>query len=261
MAFEGIYMRKLKVKWGLALQTAGIVVLVVGARVLFQALDLDVIPLTTMISALVTGAIFTVAIIFAGTLTDYKESEKIPGELATAVLGLYKDAKLASIGHTEKSNDLQTHVKELLHTINANFSSLVAGGSWKSEDINSVMDKIDEDVIHLVEKGVPPVLLARIRNELGNINRLSNRIGVIAHTSFIPAAYAISELAIVFVLAVTSFVELKHYYEGIAFQGSISFLLIGMMLLIKDMDNPFEGFASVDLTVLTDLEKHLEDKK
>jgi hypothetical protein len=254
-------MRKLKVKWGLAVQTAGIVSLIVAARVICQALDLDVIPLTTMISALVTGAIFTVAIIFAGTLTDYKESEKIPGELATALVGLYKDARLASVGHTDKSNELQAHVKDLVHTINSNFKELEAGGSWNSDALDSVMDKIDDDVIHLIEKGVPPVLLGRIRTELGNINRLSNRVAVIAHTSFIPAAYAISELAIVFVLSVTSCVEMKHYYEGIAFQGSLAFLLVGLMLLIKDMDNPFEGFASVDLTVLTDLEKHLGNNK
>lgn len=254
-------MRKLKLKWGLAIKTAAIVAVIVAARVLIQALDLDVIAVGTMVSALVTGAVFTVAIIFAGTLTDYKESEKIPGELTTAILGVYKDAKLASMGHNDKATDLQNHVKELLCTINSNFSQLQAGETWKSGAVNLVIDKIDDDVIHLAEKGVAPVLLARIRNELGNINKMSNRIDVIAETSFIPAAYAIAELAIVFVLAVTSFVEMDHYYEGIAFQGSISFLLIGLMLLIKDMDNPFEGFACVDLSLLESLEQRLEDKK
>ncbi len=253
-------MRKLKIKWGLAVQTAAIVVVIIGIRVLIQALDLDVIAVGTMVSALVTGAVFTVAIIFAGTLTDYKESERIPGELTTAIFSLYKDVKLASIGHDNKAADLQNHVKELLRTINANFDQLEAGGTWKSSAVNSVIDKIDDDVIHLAEKGAPPVLLARIRNELGNINRISNRIDVIAETSFIPAAYAISEVAIIFVLAITAFVEMNHYYEGIAFIGSISFLLIGLMLLIKDMDNPFEGYASVDLSLLTSLEQRLEGK-
>ena len=254
-------MRNFKLKWGLAIKTAAIVAVIVAARVLIQALDLDVIAVGTMVSALVTGAVFTVAIIFAGTLTDYKESERIPGELTTAIFSLYKDAKLASMGHDNKATDLQLHIKELLRTINSNFSQLQAGGTWKSSAVNSSIDKIDDDIIHLAEKGVAPVLLARIRNELSNINRMSNRIDVIAETSFIPAAYAIAEVAILFVLAVTSFVEMAHYYEGIAFLGSISFLLIGLMLLIKDMDNPFEGYASVDLSLLNSLEQRLEDKK
>jgi hypothetical protein len=253
-------MRKLKVKWGLAVQTAAIVAVVVAIKILIQALDLDKIALTTMVSALVTGAIFTVAIIFAGTLTDYKESERIPGELTTAILSLYKDARLASIGHDNKATDLQIHVKELLRTINSNFDQLQAGGTWKSGAVNSVIDKIDDDITHLIEKNVAPVLLVKMRNELGNINRMSNRIDVIAETSFIPAAYAISELSIIFVLALTSFVKMGHYYEGVAFQGSISFLLIGLMLLIKDMDNPFEGYASVDLSLLKSLEQRLDGK-
>lgn len=165
-------MSKFKVKWGLAIKTAAIVAVIIAARVLIQALDLDVIAVGTMVSALVTGAVFTVAIIFAGTLTDYKESEKIPGELTTAIFSLYKDAKLASMGHDNKATDLQLHIKELLHTINSNFGQLQAGGTWKSSAVNSAIDKIDDDIIHLAEKGVAPVLLARIRTELANVNRM-----------------------------------------------------------------------------------------
>jgi len=115
--------------------------------------------------------------------------------------------------------------------------------------------------VNLAGTNVAPLLLARIRTELGNINRISNRINVIEETSFIPAAYAIAELAIVFVLAVVAFVEMNHYYEGVAFVGSISFLLIGLMLLIKDMDNPFEGYAAIDISILKNLEQSMEDKK
>jgi hypothetical protein len=253
-------MRNFKVKWGLAIKTAAIVAVIVAARVLIQALDLDVIAVGTMVSALVTGAVFTVAIIFAGTLTDYKESEKIPGELTSSIMSLYKDAKLACLGQEKIAAEIQSHIKELLRTINSNFSQLQAGRTWKSTAINSAIDKVDEDITHLAEKGVAPVLLARLRTELTNINKMSNRIDVIAETSFIPAAYAIAEVAIIFVLAVSSFVEMEHYYEGVAFLGSISFLLIGLMLLIRDMDNPFEGYARVDLSLLDSLEQRLEGK-
>jgi hypothetical protein len=50
------------------------------------------------------------------------------------------------------------------------------------------------------------------------------------------------------------------YYEGIALFGGVAFLLISLLLLIKDMDNPFEGDARVDLRILHKLEKYLETK-
>jgi len=253
-------MSNIKGKWGLAFKTAAIVAIIIAARVLIQALDLDVIPTGTMLSALVAGAVFTVAIIFTGTMADFKESEKIPGELATSITSLWKDAKLACIGQDTIAPDVQLHIKELLGTINSNFSRLQAGGTWKSTAINSAIDKVDEDIIHLAEKGVAPALLARLRTGLTDINSISNRIDVIAETSFIPAAYTIAQVAISFVLIVSSFVEMEHYYEGIAFLGSISFLLIGLMLLIKDMDNPFEGYARIDLSLLDSLEQRLGAK-
>jgi hypothetical protein len=42
--------------------------------------------------------------------------------------------------------------------------------------------------------------------------------------------------------------------------GGVAFLLISLLLLIKDMDNPFEGDARVDLRILHKLEKYLETK-
>lgn len=248
-------MRKLKVKWGLAVQTAIMVALIVGARLLINVLDMDVIPVSRMVAALVTGAIFTVAIIFAGTLTDYKESEKIPGELATAIFSLYKEARVASFGHDQIAADLRLHIKELIDVLNKNFDKLKAGGIWNRHEVNLAIDKIDDDILRLVEKNVAPLYVARVRTELSNINRLSNRINVIAETSFIPAAYAISQLAIIFVITISAFLKFDHYYEGVAVVGCNAFLLIGLMLLISDMDNPFEGFARVDLSVLENLEK------
>jgi hypothetical protein len=46
--------------------------------------------------------------------------------------------------------------------------------------------------------------------------------------------------------------------------GSVSFVLISLLMLIKDMDNPFEfgkkTSADVDLTILFDLEKEFENR-
>jgi hypothetical protein len=58
------------------------------------------------------------------------------------------------------------------------------------------------------------------------------------------------------------FMEVEPYYVGLLLLGSIAFLLIGIILLIKDMDNPFEfgngTHADVDLSILFELESNLE---
>ncbi len=77
-------------------------------------LNLDVVSAGPIITAFVAGVIFTIAIIFTGTLTDYKESEKIPGELAASIKVLYKDSKvIESVSNNEKlTANTQSHIHE-----------------------------------------------------------------------------------------------------------------------------------------------------
>jgi hypothetical protein len=77
-------------------------------------LNLDVVSAGPIITAFVAGVIFTIAIIFTGTLTDYKESEKIPGELAASIKALYKDSKvIESVSNNEKlTANTQSHIHE-----------------------------------------------------------------------------------------------------------------------------------------------------
>jgi hypothetical protein len=90
---------------------------------------------------------------------------------------------------------------------------------------------------------------------------MSYRVRVIKTTSFIPAAYAIAELAAGGVILILFFVKLDPFYEGLVLFTVLSALLISLLLLIKDMDDPFEvgkkSYADVDLSILFDLEKEL----
>ena len=57
------------------------------------------------------------------------------------------------------------------------------------------MVKKNLKIYQLADANVAGPILVKLRTELINIERLSNRIAVIKHTSFIPAAYTIAELA------------------------------------------------------------------
>lgn len=153
---------------------------------------------------------------------------------------------------------MQSHIKELLHVIISNFKQNV----WKLREINPVIDKINVDIANLAEKGIAPQFLVKFRTELTNIDKLSNRIEIIMETTFIPAAYAIAELSVAALLIVLLFVKIEPYYEGMALIGVTSSLLIGLLMLIKDMDNPFEygkgTYANVDLRLFFKLEEYFE---
>ena len=253
-------MNQLHKKWGIVFKAAAIVTGLLVVRIIIDTLNLDLISVTTIIGSFVGGAIFTIAIILAGILPDFKEAEKIPGELANALKNIYHDSRLIQIEDRQLVNDLQAHTKVLLAVITQNFRN----NFWRQREITPAIDAINDDIAKLAEQNVPPQFLVKLRNEVSTIDRISNRIEVIIETSFIPAAYTIAEVATAGVLFILLFITLDPFFEGLIVFFVISLLLVSMLLLLKEIDNPFEvgehAYAGVDFEVLWKTEDYFKEK-
>lgn len=250
-------------KWGLILKVLAIVSVLLIMKMAVEFFDADLISASPLTTAFVGGVIFIIGFILVGTLSDFKEAEKIPGELASSIKTLYFDTRIACTNNTSSEpmvNDIQCHIKELLHVITSNFKR----NDWKQTDVNQAAEKLDSDILTLAEKGVAPQFIAKLRTELANVDKISNRIETIKETSFIPAAYSIAQLAIAAALGTLLFTKLDPYFEGLTIFGAISLILISLILLIKDMDDPFEvgkkSYADVDLKLVYKLEEYLKNK-
>jgi hypothetical protein len=248
-------MNSLRTKYGLIARVLIIVLPLVALKAVFHFVGLEVIAVGPVITALVAGVFFVIAIILSGVLADFKESEKVPGELAASIEALYKDTIL--VGTAEDAAGMLGHVQDLIHTITLNFKRK---GIWKLTEVNSKIDLIDEDIRSFAVKGAPMALIVKLRNELGNIKRMSNRVEIIKEVPFLPAGQAIAECATGSALLVMLLLKLDPLYEGLLLIGVIALILTSVVLLIKDMDNPFEGYATVELSQLYKLDNYLDAK-
>jgi hypothetical protein len=244
---------KIASKWGLVFKGLLIIIPVVGLKMIFHQLNFDTFAVGTLTSALVTGVFFVIAIILAGVLTDFKESEKMVGELATSIENIYMECRL--IGSPEEVADILHHTKDLVHTVMANFKRR---GNWKVSEINSVVEEIDDDIRAFMAKDKNTSVLLRIRTELSNIKRISYRVEMIKETTFLTAAHAILETGVTGIIFVLLISKIEPFWEGLFLFGVLSLLFTSIILLINDMDNPFEGYVKVDLRAISKLEKHLD---
>jgi hypothetical protein len=245
-------------KWGLIGKALGITAVLMVIRVIIDIANYDILALTNLITAFIGAAIFTVAVIFAGTLADYKESEKIPNEIAVSLITLYHDSQLFRPQDNPIALHLREHVRSLARIIIENFRTNTAS----NDRVRAAIVEINEDIYRLVDQNAPPQYVNKMRTELGTIDRLTSRVKTIAETSFIPAAYAIAEISVAGVILILFFVKLDPYYEAMVIFTIIIALLISILLLIKDMDNPFEynkkTFADVDLSPILELEQYIK---
>jgi hypothetical protein len=249
-----------KKKWGIMFKAFIIMLLLLVARTLIDIYGYDTVPINPVVGAFITGAIFTIAIIFTGTFTDFKESEKIGGELAASLKALYNDSRVLPLTDEAPVRIFRTHVRDLHRAISNCFKE----NNFNLHDINHEMNKVNNDIRILAFLNVAPPLIAKLRNELGAIDKMTNRVEVIIRTDFIPAAYALAEVATAGVILLLLFVKIDPMIEGIVIFAVISVMLIGLLLLIRDMDNPFEigehTYADVDLETLVYLDTYFDEQ-
>ncbi|MFA4824092.1 MAG: hypothetical protein WC593_02935 [Methanoregula sp.] len=249
-----------KKKWGIMFKALIIMLILLVPRTLIDIYGYDTVPINPVVGAFITGAIFTIAIIFTGTFTDFKESEKIGGELAASLKALYNDSCVLPLTDEAPARIFRVHVRDLHRTISTCFKE----NTFNLPDINREMNKINNDIRTLAYLNVAPPLIAKLRNELGAIDRITNRVEVIIRTDFIPAAYALAEVATAGVILLLLFVKIDPLLEGTIIFGVISSMLIGLLLLIRDMDNPFEigthTYADVDLETLAYLDTYFDEQ-
>jgi hypothetical protein len=252
-------MQIIRKKWGIVFKATIFVVPLMVLKFLIDYFNWDLIAVGPVVTALVAGVMFLLAILLTGVLSDYKESEKIPGELEASLRALYHDARLA--GEAGAVAPIRSHVKDLLAAILGSLDH----NEWKTEQIAVAIRQIDTDISQLAEAGAPISLTLRLRTEISNVTRTVNRMRTIIRTSFIPAAYAIAEMAIGIVLLVLLISRMDPWYEGVVLLGGVAFIFISVLFLIKDMDNPFEvhdknACADVDISLLRELNQRLEEK-
>lgn len=246
-------------KWGLIVKAVVIMLILLIPRTLIDISGYDTVPINPVVGAFITGAIFTIAIIFSGTFTDFKESEKVGGDLAASLKALYNDSRVLPLKDEAPARVFRAHVRDLHRTMNRCFRD----NSWNLPDINRDMDRINDDIRRLAYADVAPPLIAKLRNELGVIDRMTNRIEVIIRTDFIPAAYALAEIATISVILLLLFVKIDPLPEATIVFAVICTMLVGLLYLIRDMDNPFEigehTYADVDLETLNYLETYFDE--
>jgi len=249
-----------KKKWGIMTKAVVMMFILLVIRTIIEFYGFDVVPINTVVGAFISGAIFTIAIIFTGTFTDFKESEKVGGELAGTLKALYNDSRVLPLADEAPAEVFRAHVRDLHRTIYKCFME----NTWNLPELNHEMNKINNDIRILSYANVAPPLIAKLRNELGAIDRMTNRIDVIIRTDFIPAAYALAEVATGGVVLLMIFIKMDPYIEGVIIFAVIVTMLIGLLLLIRDMDNPFEfgshTYADVDVETLVYLDSYFDSQ-
>ena len=182
-----------------------------------------------------TSGVFLIGFMLAGTLSDYKESEKIPGEISTT---------LETIEETSVALALKTkgHIKEIRLQV-LEMSLMIHNWLYRKQTEKDVHKKLSEynQTIHALEAagGAPPIV-GRLLIRLGDLRQLVTRTNVISKTGFLGTGYALLELLIVIVTTLLLMTNFNSLGSELAIIVIIELIYVYMYMLILDIDDPFE---------------------
>jgi hypothetical protein len=245
-------------KWKLAFKVLPIVTAIVLIKLFCHQLSWEFLTLNTLFGAIISANVFLISFLISGVLVDYKEAEKIPGELSCSLEVLIDECEIVYKNKKNKvAIKLLNHVHDLTGSILKWFH--------KKERTTNILNKITRlnDDFFVFEALTQANYIVRLKNEQSTLRKLITRIHTIRETSFNPAGYAIAEIITIILCIGLIFTKIDPYYESIFFVAFVSFILIYMVLLIGDLDNPFgyyekESLADeVSLKPLFDLEKRI----
>jgi len=215
-----------------------VVAVVIALKAAAHALGWEALSLNPLLSGIVAADVFLMGFLLSGVLADFKESEKLPGEVAASLEILFDEATSMA----RRANDATSTSAAAAVTAGVrDLATSLHNWFYKKQRTSELMNALGDLSPRLLalESPAQAASIARIKQEQHALRRAVVRIHTIRETSFISSGYLIAELTTGLLSLALILSKIEPFYESLFIVGVIVFLLAFLLLLIGDLDNPF----------------------
>ena len=218
----------------LLLRVSAVVGAVVCAKLVVHFLGWEVISINPLFSGIVAANVFLMGFLLSGVLSDFKESERLPGELSACLENLAQEVSGIRMAKPEAKVG---PCLILLSQLSQDILSWFHKKHRTAELLEHLNDLTPQ--FAAMEQWTQATLVARLKQEQSNLRRTLTRIHTIRETSFISSGYLLADLVTILLCLGLIFARIEPFYESLFFVSVISYLMIFLLMLIRDLDNPF----------------------
>jgi len=250
-------------KWKLLLKSLPIVMIVLAIKlVITEVFQYKGMMELSEMGIILTGGVFLMGFMLAGTMADYKESEKLPSEIASSFESLEETYinSLASKPNIDK-NLVKTEIMVLINSVYDWFYKKI-DNSKLSENFEIFAKSLQK-----VEPEFQAGIYLKVLGEMQNIRKTVGRVNYISSTGFLSTGYALLETLICLIAILLMVTTFKSILAEVVIVFFVMLIYTYMYRLIKDIDNPFEyqegkaaGAAEIDLFPLIDYKNKTEKR-
>ena len=252
----------LRSKWQMGARVIPILFAIAAIKALVNFYDLEFLNLNTIFTALISANIFLIGFNISGVLTDFKAGEKLPGELAANIEAISDECV-----YVYKRSNSEAAREGFDYCLN--FTQTVLDWLYHKTKTRDVLQKINSftNIFLALEDKSQTSFMSRLKHEQSEIRRAVMRMHEIREVRFSEAAYAVAEIMSGAMIFGMIFLRIDPFYESLFFTVFVAFVFIYMLLLIRDLDDPFAYYdkkhsvEEISLHSLEDLKDRLEERQ
>lgn len=215
-------------------------------KYILHRLGWETIELGSLHSSLISGVVFVLGFLMSATIADYKEAERIPAEVASAIENMRED--IVSIGENYPKFDVGAYDAQLLKVARA-FAGDVRNS--KSNQAQRNIAKLTQLNAKMEKAGVPPNFIVKLKQQQTFLTRHLFRVNYIQRITFIPSATILAWSIVVLAIGLLLITEVEPFLAGMVLTGGITFILVYVLQLLRVIRTPFhdEGKTQDDVSL------------
>ena len=247
----------LYLKWGIFLKILPFTLLFCAVKwgIHFQGLEIWRFDLLT--GSLFGAATFVIAFILSGTLADYRTSEELVCQFASAIESIQDTALFAAANHPvydpqPLTQGLSRILERLLGWLNHGDAPLNI--TLAIDDLNPLFARL--------EPHISGPIISRIQGEQGRLRFLVARMKLIRETEFLAPAYVLLQIFLAGAILALLLTSGDLLSKTVVVSGFLFTSFVYLVMLIHDLDNPFQydgkSYVDIDLAIFDELLARLQ---
>ena len=231
---------------------------IVAVKYLFHFLQFEPVEQTSLHNAMISSVIFVIGFVLSATIADYKESERIPAEFASNVEGMYEDAKEIRKTYDFDLTFFRKNLIDILSAFREGARVNRKGARREIADLNITFGQMEK-------AGVPANFIVKLKQQQSILLRSMYRVNYIQKIKFIPSAFLLVRSIVALAVGTLLLTNIDPFYGGLILTGTITFIMVYMLVLIQTISVPFHAKGKtrddVSLFLLRETKAYLAKEK
>lgn len=220
--------------------------IVVALKYVLHYFELEPIQTSSLHGSVISGVVFVIGFLLSATLADYKESERLPAEIASSLESMYEDALSIEENYPKfKAVTYQSQLQKIAKAF------LVDLRSSKNNTARMELHNLNKFHSQMEKAGVPANFIVKLKQQQALLLRHLFRVNYIQRIIFVPSANILAWSIVLLAAGLLLMTDMEPFVAGTVITGAIMFILSYVLQLIRVIRTPFhdEGKTRDDISL------------